>query len=77
MHYALLSGSRTVVVVDEQVALRVSPLEDASITAFVKKGVIGKLGKCNEDWCWLSADRYSGWTRKVGLWGVAADEIRD
>lgn len=77
MHYALLSGVRTAVIVADKVALRVSPSEEAAVRAFALKGVIVRLGKCNPDWCRVSVDQHKGWTEKTGLWGVRADEIRE
>ena len=77
MHYALLSGVRTVVFTAEETRMRVSPSHDAPIRAIAKRLVIGKLGKCNTDWCRVATKNYKGWVPKSSIWGVYDDEIRD
>jgi len=76
VHYALLSGARTVVAVT-QVTMRRAPRPDAPAAAILEAGVIARLGECRPDWCELRVDGYRGWAEKSGLWGVGADEIRD
>jgi SH3-like domain-containing protein len=77
VHYSLLSGSRTVIVERDLAALRQNPEDDAPALANIEAGVIARLGECSIDWCRISVEGYRGWTRKSGLWGVAADETRD
>ncbi|MBL4542785.1 MAG: hypothetical protein JKP97_13440 [Rhodobacteraceae bacterium] len=76
MHYALLSGARTVLT-EEPVTLRRAPRADAAAAAILEAGVIARLGECNPDWCELRVEGYRGWAPKTALWGVGADEIRD
>jgi len=76
IHYALLSGERTVLVEEDMVALRAKPDDKAAIDARAEFGVIGTLGACTIDWCRISSDGLSGWVPKKVLWGVGADEIR-
>ncbi|WP_370739274.1 SH3 domain-containing protein [Flavimaricola marinus] len=77
VHYALLSGTRTVIVDDNLLPIRVRPSETAPEAAQLEAGVIARLGECNPDWCRISAGGYRGWALKSALWGVASDEIRD
>lgn len=77
VHYALLSGVRTVIVEQDMLQLRVVPDPQAPITAAVETGVVARLGECTRDWCYISAGGYSGWAPKPALWGVAPDELRD
>lgn len=77
VHYALLSGTRTVIVDENMLPIRTRPAEDAIEAAQLEAGVIARLGECNPDWCRISAGGYRGWAHKDALWGVAADEIRD
>ncbi|MFQ6547426.1 SH3 domain-containing protein [Aestuariibius sp. 2305UL40-4] len=76
MHYSLLSGTRTVLVEDE-VVLRARPDAAALETVKLEAGVVARLGECSVEWCRLRAGGYRGWARKDGLWGVAADEVRE
>ena len=77
MHYALLSGVRTVMIEEDMLALRAKPEADSVVKARAELGVVARLGKCTIDWCQVSKDGFKGWVPKSALWGVAADEIRD
>ncbi|MCB2129906.1 MAG: aspartyl-trna synthetase [Rhodobacteraceae bacterium] len=77
IHYALLSGSRTVLFEQDHAALRSRPDTTAPVLAEAESGVIARLESCNLDWCRVNADGTDGWAAKAALWGVGADEIRE
>ncbi|MGR3466449.1 MAG: SH3 domain-containing protein [Shimia sp.] len=77
VHYALLSGARSVIVEEDLMALFPRPTATGAPVARLEAGVIAKLGKCEPDWCRVSAGGYRGWAPKTSLWGVGADELRD
>lgn len=77
VHFALLSGVRTVIVQQDMLALRRQPDPGAPINARAEAGVIARLGDCNLDWCRISADNQRGWVPKSAIWGVAPEELRD
>lgn len=77
VHYSLLSGVRTVVVEKDLLPLRMKPDAGSEVNAYAEAGVIARLGECGPAMCRISADGFRGWADKAGLWGVAADEIRD
>lgn len=77
VHYSLLSGVRTVIVEENMLNMYSRPDTDAPVTAALEAGVVARLGKCEADWCQLRSGGYRGWAVKSGLWGVAADELRD
>ncbi len=77
VHYAMLSGVRTVIVDEEMLTLRSKPVADAQEVAQLEAGVIARLGECEIDWCRVTAGGYRGWARKTALWGVETDELRD
>ncbi|MFY0597764.1 MAG: aspartyl-trna synthetase [Cognatishimia sp.] len=77
VHYSLISGNRTVIVQADMLPLNVRPEPNTSIAAQLELGVVANLGKCDPDWCRISAGGYKGWARKSDIWGVAADEVRD
>jgi len=77
VHYALLSGSRTVIVDQELLPLRVRADDRAAEVARVEAGVVARLESCTPDWCRVSAGGYRGWAPKPALWGVGADEVLD
>ena len=77
VHYALLSGVRTVLVEQDMTPIYNRPDPQSQLAARFELGVIARLGECTADWCRISAGGYRGWTLKTNLWGVDADEIRD
>lgn len=77
VHYALLSGVRTVIVEKDMLQARMRPDPGAPVTAAFEVGVVARLGKCNVEWCQVSAGGYRGWTPKAQLWGVAPEELRE
>ena len=77
VHYSLLSGTRTVIVDQDMLALLNRPDPNAPATAKLEQGVVARLDDCLPDWCRLSAGGYRGWAPKTALWGVKPDEIRD
>ncbi|GAA6202326.1 SH3 domain-containing protein [Aquicoccus sp. SU-CL01552] len=77
VHYALLSGVRTVLVEMDLLPIHTRPDDAAPLAARFELGVVARLGDCTPDWCRISAGGYRGWARKAHLWGVSPDEIRD
>ena len=77
VHYALLSGVRTVLVQASKVTLKKQPTEDAAPVAIAEQGVIARLGACEKLWCEISVDGHEGWVKKSMIWGVGDDEIRE
>jgi SH3-like domain-containing protein len=77
VHYALLSGVRTVLIEQDMTPIHARPDEQSPIVAAFELGVVARLGDCSRDWCRISAAGYRGWAEKSKLWGVGADELRD
>ena len=75
VYHAMLTGRRTVLILEDGVALRRGPAEAASARAVVEQGVVARLQSCNQEWCRIEADGYSGWVRKSSLWGVDPGEV--
>ena len=73
--HAMLTGRRTVLVVEDRVTLRKEPAETAPATAVAEQGVVAILETCNPDWCEIQASGYSGWVRKASLWGIDPGEV--
>ena len=77
VHYALISGVRTVLIEQDMVQGHTRPDPEAPVTAMFEMGVVAKLGDCEPDWCRISAGGYKGWVEKAALWGVKPEELRD
>lgn len=77
VHYALLSGSRTVIVERDMLPVRARPDDTSPITAELEAGVIARLGACDPLYCRISAGGYRGWADRTALWGLSPGEIRE
>ncbi|WP_254435936.1 SH3 domain-containing protein [Ruegeria arenilitoris] len=77
VHYALLSGARTVLIESELLSVYTSPDSNSQVSAKFESGVVARLGSCSLDWCHISAGGYRGWAQKSNLWGVDPAEVRE
>jgi len=77
MHYALLSGARTVIIEKDMLVVRARPDGGSPEVAMFEAEVIARLGSCVPDWCRISAGGYRGWAKTETFWGVTPGEIRD
>lgn len=75
VHYAMLSGTRTVIVDADRVELRAKPNALAPIKAEAERGVIARLEDCADQWCEIRADGRKGWVHEADLWGVSLDKV--
>ncbi|MDK3075079.1 SH3 domain-containing protein [Sedimentitalea sp. JM2-8] len=77
VHYALLSGVRTVLVEKDMLKVHARPDLGSPVNAMFELGVVARLGECTSDWCRISAGGHRGWAQKENLWGVRSDEVRE
>lgn len=75
VHYSMLSGVRTVLVARDMAEFRSSPQDDAQVVMQAERGVVGKLLKCDPDWCRVALEADKGWVRKTAIWGVEPGEV--
>ncbi|MFN4155424.1 MAG: SH3 domain-containing protein [Paracoccaceae bacterium] len=77
VHYALLSGVRSVMVADEM-ATFYSRADTASLAAFqAERGVVARVISCKDGWCRVTVNKQRGWAPVSSLWGVTEDEVID
>ncbi|MEO1494049.1 MAG: SH3 domain-containing protein [Pseudomonadota bacterium] len=77
VYHAMITGRRTVLVVEDGVLLREEATDSAEATASAEQGVVARLRQCAPDWCEIEADGYRGWVRKAAIWGVDPTEEYD
>ena len=75
VHYSLLSGVRTVLIIDDLAAIRTLPQENAPEIARFEAGSIARVNECQIDWCQIEAEGWRGWMEKARFWGVEQLEI--
>ena len=74
MHYAMLSGTRSVLVTAEVADIHSRPDPASGILARAERGVVARILQCGPEWCRLNAGGTRGWVRKQALWGIDPDE---
>ncbi len=77
MHYALLSGVRTVLVQSDMVQLHQRPDPQSTASALLERGVVARVRECGPDWCRLDVEGARGWAEKRHLWGVEPEDVFD
>ena len=77
MHFTLLSGVRTALVIHDMAAMRSQPRGNAPERAMLQHGVVARILTCESDWCRLNIDGYRGWVERRHLWGVDPHEWLD
>jgi SH3-like domain-containing protein len=76
VHQSMLSGTRTVMTIEDNRILKKSHESSAVGIAKVQIGVVGKLLECKEEACRISAEGYKGWLPRTAIWGVYPTEFR-
>src|SRR5699024_3492504 len=69
VYHAMLSGQRTVLILDDGTTLREAPRDSAPAVAQAEQGVVADIDSCGPDWCRVAAHGYEGWVRKTAVWG--------
>lgn len=75
VHYALLSGVRSVLVTGDLAEFRDKPTRAAGVAYQAERGVVGRLMECDPDWCRINVQGEKGWIEKTALWGAIAGEV--
>lgn len=77
VHYALLSGVRSVMVA-QPMTMFYSRADTASTEVFqAEAGVVARVIECGGGWCRVAMGGQKGWAPTTALWGVTADEVID
>ena len=77
VHYTLISGARTVLIKDDRVPLFKMADAASPLAAYAEPGVIGRLGKCKEQWCRVTVNGTKGWLKRSQVWGLMPGEVRE
>ena len=77
VHYALLTGRRSGIVLEDMLPLRSRPSAGAPEVARAEAGAMVRVERCEAGWCRLRGDAARGWAPDTALWGVRAGEVFD
>lgn len=75
VHERMLVGNRTAMITGIERVLRADPREGSKVVARAQPGVVGKLLKCQGDWCRIDAQGVRGWIERRAIFGVTLDEV--
>ena len=75
VHFALLSGVRTVLVADDRLEFHSRADAGAPVVFAAEAGVVGRVMSCDAGWCRINIGGEKGWAPMASLWGVDPDEI--
>lgn len=75
VHYALLSGVRSILVAEDMAEFHARPTDESEVMFKAERNVVGWVQECRPDWCRVSVDGDRGWVRKSALWGVQPGEV--
>ena len=77
VHYSMIRGNRTALVIAEEADLHLEPKATAPLAARAERGVIFEVEACTREWCEVEKDGVDGWAPKTDLWGVGPEEVFD
>jgi SH3-like domain-containing protein len=75
VHYALLSGVRSVMVAEARATFYNRATTSSQVAFEAEQGVVARVIGCASGWCRVSVDGQKGWVQVSSLWGVGADEV--
>lgn len=75
MRVTLLSDTRTAMVMGAITEMRSEPRLGAHVNWRAAPGVIGRISKCGEGWCWFDVKGRGGYVEQSHLWGTEPGEV--
>ena len=70
VHISQLSKKKAAIVIEDELIMFKNPTIYSKPLAILKKGRLTKIIKCKDEWCKVKLERFKGWLRKDGLWGL-------
>jgi len=75
MQVNLLSDARTAMVMGRIAELRVSPRFNALVSWRAAPGVVGRISRCSQGWCWFDVRGRGGYVEQSHIWGADPNEV--
>ena len=69
IHRSQLSSKKAAIILNEKIIMFEKSTIFSKPLAALEKGRLCIILKCKDAWCKVKADRYSGWVKKIDLWG--------
>ena len=68
IHWSQLKPSNSVITIKEKLLFK-KPSNFSKPVAKLEKGRLLVIKKCEEDWCNITTDKYTGWVKIKNVWG--------
>ena len=68
IHVSQLKKSNSIIVLENKILFK-RPSNLSKPTAQIEKGRLLIINKCENDWCNVNTDNYSGWVKIINVWG--------
>ena len=75
IHHRMLTGTRTLRVTADKVALLTRPMESARPRALIEQGALLHFTMCDPHWCRVKVQDYRGWIPRAAVFGLGEDEF--
>jgi len=69
IHISQLSRKKSALAMGKQVIMFKNSTIFSTPLAVLEKGRLCLISKCNDEWCKIKTEKYSGWIKKQSLWG--------
>ena len=69
IHVSQLSKKKAALVNNDQIVMFKNSTIFSKPLAVLEKGRLCVILKCNDEWCKIKTDKYSGWVERKNLWG--------
>ena len=69
VHISQLSKKKAALANNKQVIMFKNSTIFSAPQVVLEKGRLCLILKCNDEWCKIKVDKYSGWVKKENLWG--------
>ena len=70
IHISQLSKKKAAIIIEDEQILFHKPTIYSKPIAILKKGRLARIIKCKENWCKAQSNKYKGWLKTDGLWGL-------
>ena len=70
VHISQLSKKKAAIIVGEDKLIFSKPSIYSKPYAILKQGRLCQIRKCKENWCKVKIEKFEGWIKKDGLWGL-------